>query len=181
MIKSISLLNQEEMFRTIERLAFEVLEEHGDAENLVIIGIQRRGVDIATRLKKILDKRKSTNIPIGKLDINLYRDDWTTLESQPRINSTDIPFSLENKKVILVDDVLFTGRTIRAALEAILDFGRPNSVELLVLVDRGHRELPIHPDFVGKKINTSRDEQVNVLVKEIDQEDRVNLLGRINN
>jgi pyrimidine operon attenuation protein/uracil phosphoribosyltransferase len=178
MSKTIQILNAEEMDRALERLAFEVLERHVQSEELGLVGIQRRGVQIAERIKSILDERLGRDIPLGKLDINLYRDDWTHLSSQPSINSTKIPFPIDDKDLILLDDVLFTGRTVRAALEAILDFGRPRRVELLVLVDRGHRELPIHPDFVGKKINSSREEQVDVLVQELDGRDEVILQSK---
>jgi pyrimidine operon attenuation protein/uracil phosphoribosyltransferase len=159
------ILAGDEMRRTIERLAYEILERHGRCE--------RRGADLAERIKAVLDTRLGARIPLGKLDINLYRDDWTKLNTQPQINCTEIPYDLNGKDIILVDDVLFTGRTTRAALEAILDFGRPGRVELLVLVDRGHRELPIQADYVGKRVNTSSTEQVDVLVSERDELDRV--------
>jgi pyrimidine operon attenuation protein/uracil phosphoribosyltransferase len=167
------ILAGDEMRRTLERLAYEVLERHGRCESLGLIGIQRRGADLAERLKAVLDARLGIRLPLGKLDINLYRDDWTRLSTQPQINCTEIPFDLNGKDIILVDDVLFTGRTTRAALEAILDFGRPGRVELLVLVDRGHRELPIQADYVGKKVPTSRNEQVDVYVRGRDEEDKV--------
>ncbi len=171
--RSFRILSKEEMERIIERLTFEILENHFDLENLAFIGIQRRGVNIANRIIKVLKERWKKDPPLGKLDINLYRDDWTRLESQPKLNYTEIPFDINDKEIILVDDVIFTGRTVRAALEAILDFGRPKKVELLVLIDRGHRELPIHPDYVGKKVETSKDEHVDVLVEEIDGKDEV--------
>jgi pyrimidine operon attenuation protein/uracil phosphoribosyltransferase len=172
-----TILNDKGMSRTLERLAFEVYERRGDDENLAIIGIQRRGADLAERLKKLLDERLGRKIPFGKLDINLYRDDWTTnLELAPTISCSEIGFDVEAKSIVLVDDVLYSGRTIRAALEAILDYGRPRRVELLVLVDRGHRELPIQADYVGKKVETHGEEHVNVLVRERDDEDRVCLV-----
>jgi pyrimidine operon attenuation protein/uracil phosphoribosyltransferase len=172
-----TILNAREMDRTLERLAFEVYERRGDDERLAIIGIQRRGADLAERIKKRLDERLGRKIPLGKLDINLYRDDWTTnLELAPTINCSEIGFDIEDASIVLVDDVLYSGRTIRAALEAILDYGRPRRVELLVLVDRGHRELPIQADYVGKKLDTLGDEHVNVLVTERDDEDRVCLV-----
>jgi pyrimidine operon attenuation protein/uracil phosphoribosyltransferase len=172
------IMNGDQMQKTLERLAYEVLERLPDFSRLALIGIQRRGVDLARRIKHTLEQKIKTQLDLGKLDINLYRDDWTNLTSTPSINSTDIQFDLRGKDIILVDDVLFTGRTIRAALEAILDFGRPRSIKLLVLIDRGHRELPIHADFVGKKVNTSRQELVHVLTKEHDGEDRVILEGK---
>lgn len=170
------ILSEKDMARTLDRLASEITERRGDDENLVIIGIQRRGADLAQRLKEILDKRLEREIPIGKLDINLYRDDWTNLTRQPSINCTEIPFDIESASVVLVDDVLFSGRTVRAALEAVLDFGRPRRVELLVLVDRGHRELPIRADYVGKEVSTFEDQHVNVLVRERDEKDMVVLV-----
>ena len=178
MSKTLRLLDGEEIDRTLERLAFEILERHGQVEDLALVGVQRRGVQIAQRIKGILDERRNVDVPLGKLDINLYRDDWTSLQNQPHINSTEVGFSIDDREILLVDDVLYTGRTIRAALEAILDFGRPRVVELLVLIDRGNRELPIHADFVGKKVNTARDEQVDVLVAELDSRDEVVLQGR---
>ncbi len=171
-----NLLNEQEMFETVRRLSEEILQRHSEPRNLVLIGIQRRGVDLAKRLKNLLDERLGNPVPLGSLDINLYRDDWTSLRVQPRINETQIPFDLSGKEVILVDDVLFTGRTIRSALDAMLDFGRPRKVELLVLVDRGHRELPIHADYVGKTVTTGRGEHVDVYLKEKDGLDRVCLV-----
>ncbi|MFH1912936.1 MAG: bifunctional pyr operon transcriptional regulator/uracil phosphoribosyltransferase PyrR [Pseudomonadota bacterium] len=172
-----TILNEREMARTIERLALEVFERRGDDERLAILGIQRRGADLAERIKLWLDERLGRKIPLGKLDINLYRDDWTTnLELAPTINCSEIGFDIEGASIVLVDDVLYSGRTIRAALEAILDYGRPRRVELLVLVDRGHRELPIQADYVGKKLDTLDHEHVNVLVSERDDEDRVCLV-----
>ncbi len=175
-----TILNDKEMSRTLERLAFEVYERRGDDEDIAIIGIQRRGADLAERLKKMIDEHLGRKVPLGKLDINLYRDDWTTnLELTPTISCSEIGFDVESKSIVLVDDVLYSGRTIRAALEAILDYGRPRRVELLVLVDRGHRELPIQADYVGKKMDTLGDEHVDVLVLERDGEDRVRLVRKI--
>jgi len=172
-----TILNAREMARTIERLALEVFERRGDDGRLSIIGIQRRGADLAERIKLRLDERLGRKVPLGRLDINLYRDDWTTnLELAPTINCSEIGFDIEGASIVLVDDVLYSGRTIRAALEAILDYGRPRRVELLVLVDRGHRELPIQADYVGKKLDTLGHEHVNVLVTERDDEDRVCLV-----
>ena len=161
-MKTTVLLHADEIARVLDRLACQIMERHGDCEQTVLLGIQRRGVDLAVRLGKVLEDKLGRKLPFGTLDINLYRDDWTTMHARPT-----------NKNVILVDDVLFTGRTIRAALEAILDNGRPKTVELLVLVDRGHRELPIHGDYVGRKINTARSEKVNVLMEERDGRDEV--------
>lgn len=173
-----TLLTAKEMGRTLERLASEVFERRGEEEALVLIGVQRRGVDLARRLKTLLDKRLSQPVRLGMLDINLYRDDWTRPGMAPTISSTEIPGDIEGASVVLVDDVLYSGRTTRAALEAILDFGRPRRVELLVLIDRGHRELPIQADYVGKKVNTSSSEQVDVLVAERDEQDKVLLRSK---
>ena len=155
-MKTTVLLHADEIARVLDRLACQIMERHGDCEQTVLLGIQRRGVDLAVRLGKVLEDKLGRKLPFGTLDINLYRDDWTTMHARPTIGESNITTPLDNKNVILVDDVLFTGRTIRAALEAILDYGRPKTVELLVLVDRGHRELPIHGDYVGRKINTAR-------------------------
>ncbi|MFV0349430.1 MAG: bifunctional pyr operon transcriptional regulator/uracil phosphoribosyltransferase PyrR [Halodesulfovibrio sp.] len=178
MSDDVMILSEEEMRRTLERLAYQVLERHGECAELCLVGIQRRGVDLAARLRAILSERLKCDVPLGALDINLYRDDWTSLESQPMINRTELPGDIDGKIILLVDDVLFTGRTIRAALEGILDFGRPRCVELLVLVDRGHRELPIHADYVGKIMNTARNERVDVLIKERDGKDVVLLRAK---
>lgn len=172
-----TILTGKEMNRTLERLAFQVYERHGDNEGLAILGIQRRGADLAERLKLLLDERLGRKVPLGKLDINLYRDDWTSnLELAPTINCSEIGFDVEGASIVLVDDVLYSGRTIRAALEAILDYGRPERVELLVLVDRGWRELPIQADYIGKKVDTFGHQHINVLVAERDDEDRVCLV-----
>lgn len=174
-MKTTSILNADEITRILDRLAFQIIERHGDCEQTVLLGIQRRGADLALRLEKMLEEKLGRKIPFGTLDINLYRDDWTSSSNRPIIGESHIATPLDGKKVILVDDVLYTGRTIRAALEAILDYGRPGQVELLVLVDRGHRELPIHGDYVGRTVNTSRAEKVNVLLAERDGTDEVTL------
>lgn len=171
------ILSGKGMERTLDRLASELSERRGDDPRLVLLGIQRRGADLAERLKTRLDETLGRSIPLGKLDINLYRDDWTTLNIQPSINRTEIPFDIEGASIVLVDDVLFSGRTIRAALEAVLDYGRPKRVELLVLIDRvGLRELPIQADYVGKHVVTNGEEQVDVRVAERDREDKVCLV-----
>ena len=167
------LLEEHEMTRMLERLASQIMERHADCGHVMLVGIERRGADLAHRLAGLLQERLGHPVLLGTLDINLYRDDWTTMHARPTIGESNITTPLDNKNVILVDDVLFTGRTIRAALEAILDYGRPKTVELLVLVDRGHRELPIHGDYVGRKINTARSEKVNVLMEERDGRDEV--------
>ena len=172
-MKTTQLLDGPEISRILDRLASQIMEHHGLCETIALLGIQRRGVDLALRLQKILESKLKHAVAFGTLDINLYRDDWTTSHALPAIGESSIAFSLDNKNIILVDDVLFTGRTIRAALEALLDYGRPSQVELLVLIDRGHRELPIHGDYVGRSINTARVENVNVLLAEHDGQDAV--------
>jgi pyrimidine operon attenuation protein/uracil phosphoribosyltransferase len=172
------LLRIEDIERLIERLALQIIEQHGDCSALVLVGIQRRGVDLARRLAAQINDRLECVIPMGTLDINLYRDDWTSLLGKPQIGQSSIPVRLDNKVVLLVDDVLFTGRTVRSALEALLDYGRPQKVELLVLIDRGHRELPIHADYVGQTLETARSEHVNVLLEERDGVDEVRLQAK---
>ncbi len=171
------LVQADEMSRILERLASQIVEAHGACGQVMLVGIQRRGVDIAKRLQNLLEKRLGTSIAFGSLDINLYRDDWTSLDATPYIGQSSIGGSVDGKNIILVDDVLYTGRTIRAALEALLDYGRPNCVELLVLIDRGHRELPIEAKFVGRPISTQKDEHINVLIKERDGRDEVLLIS----
>ena len=173
----LTLLSRDDMARTLDRMASEVIERHGaDMDSLLLMGIQRRGVDLARRLAVLLENKTGKKITMGTLDINLYRDDWTSLSAFPALGSSSVPLPLEGHKVLLVDDVLYTGRTVRAALEAILDYGRPDSVELLVLVDRGHRELPISADYAGRQIRTSRAEKVDVLLFERDGVDEVKLV-----
>ncbi len=167
------IMQPEDISRSMERLAYEVMERHGDCQKLAIVGIQRRGADLAQRLRAVLETRLGHRVQYGALDINLYRDDWTSLSGKPAIAPTTMPIDCDGAEVLLVDDVLFSGRTIRAALEALNDYGRPQRVELLVLVDRGHRELPIHADYVGRTINTSRVEHVDVFLAERDGKEGV--------
>jgi len=164
--------------RTLTRMAHEILEKHRGIEGLVLVGIRTRGVPLARRLGEKIRAIEGREIPVGMLDINLYRDDLTTIADHPILRKTEIPFSVDGKKVILVDDVLFTGRTIRAALDGIIDLGRPQLIQLAVLVDRGHRELPIRADYVGKNIPTSRDEEVRVSLREDDGADSVDLVDK---
>jgi pyrimidine operon attenuation protein/uracil phosphoribosyltransferase len=162
--------------RTLTRIAHEILEKNRDTEDLVLVGIRSRGVPLAERLaRKVLEIEK-VEVPVGILDITLYRDDATTIGPHALLKATLIHFPIDQKKVILVDDVLFTGRTIRAALDGIMDFGRPSSIQLAVLIDRGHRELPIRADYVGKNLPTSREERVDVSLSEEDGEDAVRLV-----
>ncbi len=166
------LVDSQEFSRIIERLVSEILERHPEG-NIALIGIHTRGVHIARRIKELLEKKLNKEIPMGTVDITFYRDDLMKLYEQPEVKETNIPFQVDDKKIILIDDVIYTGRTVRCAIDVIMDYGRPKKIELLVVADRGHRELPIHPDYVGRKIPTSRDEIVDVRVKEIDGEDAV--------
>ena len=159
--------------RAIIRMAHEIIEKNNGTQELCLVGIQTRGVILAQRLGAEILKITKVQVPAGILDINLYRDDLTRVAEQPVIHKTEINFDLENKIVILVDDVLYTGRTIRAALDALIDFGRPKKIELAVLIDRGHRELPIRADFVGKNIPTSEHEIVHVHFSETDKKEEV--------
>lgn len=167
------LMDSAAMQRALTRMAHEILERHSGIDDLVIVGIRRRGVPLAERLAKILSDIEGKNVPIGILDITLYRDDLATLADQPMVRSTKMPGQVRGKRVVLLDDVLYTGRTIRAALDALVDLGRPERIELAALVDRGHRELPIRADYVGKNVPTSKREAIEVRVKEIDGEDVV--------
>ncbi|MGI6075565.1 MAG: bifunctional pyr operon transcriptional regulator/uracil phosphoribosyltransferase PyrR [Pyramidobacter sp.] len=167
------VMTQDDMERAMRRMSSEIAEKNHGIDDLVIIGIQRRGVYLAGRLREMIRESEGVRLPLGELDITLYRDDITLLTDQPVVHSTSVPFDLNGKKVILVDDVLFTGRTIRAALEALCDIGRPACVQLLILIDRGHRELPIQPNYLGKAVPTSLQESVEVRVKELDGCDEV--------
>jgi pyrimidine operon attenuation protein/uracil phosphoribosyltransferase len=164
------------MERTITRLAHEILERNKGAGNIVIVGIRTRGEFIARRIAARIEKVEGVTLNIGTLDITLYRDDLLGKLEQPQLKGTDILFDLNGKDVILIDDVLFTGRTIRAALDELIDLGRPQTIQLAVLVDRGHRQLPIRADYVGKNVPTMATESIRVHVKEIDQEDSVLLM-----
>ncbi|MBN2018311.1 MAG: bifunctional pyr operon transcriptional regulator/uracil phosphoribosyltransferase PyrR [Candidatus Cloacimonetes bacterium] len=167
------ILDDKEMERILKRLANEVIEKNKGCENLYIVGIHTRGVPIAQRIAGYIEKFENTRIRVGALDITLYRDDLAYIDHQPVIQDSILNFDIEGKNILLVDDVLNTGRTARAALNAILDYGRPESIQFLVIIDRGHRELPIQADFVGKHLPTAKDEAVNVSLKEIDGKDEV--------
>ncbi len=171
------MLNHQDIERTLNRIAHEIWERNRGAENLVLIGIRRRGVTIANRLSEKLKKFEGITIPVGALDINLYRDDLSEIASQPVLKKTEIPFSVQDKKIVLCDDVLYTGRTVRAALDSIIDLGRPKSILLAVLVDRGHRELPIQPNFSGSNVSPAREELVEVMLEEDDGIDQVIITG----
>jgi pyrimidine operon attenuation protein/uracil phosphoribosyltransferase len=168
-----TILDATDIDRVLRRMTHEILEKHKGAENLTLIGIQTRGVHLAKRLGNKIKEIEAVEVPTGDMDITLYRDDWTRISHHPIVQATDILFSVDGKQIVLVDDVLFTGRTTRAAMDAVIDFGRPDRIELAVLVDRGHRELPIQADYIGKYVETRRSEMVNVLLSEHDGEDRV--------
>ncbi|MGE5473762.1 MAG: bifunctional pyr operon transcriptional regulator/uracil phosphoribosyltransferase PyrR [Ignavibacteriales bacterium] len=162
------IMDRTAIHRAINRIAHEIIERNKGIEDIVLIGIQRRGVPLARKIAKMINEFEGTLPPVGILDITFYRDDLSLLDEHPIINGTNIDFSLNNKKVILVDDVLFTGRTVRAAMNAIIDIGRPKMIQLAILIDRGHRELPIRADYIGKNVPTAMNEVVNVNLEEID-------------
>ena len=175
------VMDADRIGRTLTRIAHEIVERNKGVEGLAIIGVRTRGVPIARRIAQTLKEITGDSIPIGALDITLYRDDLmrTSVGPQPLVRRTEIPFSIDNHKILLVDDVLYTGRTTRAALDALIDFGRPKAIQLIVLVDRGHRELPIKADYVGKNLPTSPEESVQVRLQEIDGTDEVLLEGGV--
>lgn len=169
------ILDEASIRRALTRIAHEILERNKGVDDCVIVGIKTRGIHLANRLKERIFQIEGKSLPGGELDITLYRDDLTEKSDQPKVRDTDVP-NVTGKKVILVDDVLFTGRTVRAAMDALIDLGRPQMIQLAVLIDRGHRELPIRADYVGKNVPTSRSEVVSVYLKEIDSgEDRVSI------
>lgn len=168
------IMDKENIRRTLMRIAHEILEKNKGREDLCVIGIRTRGAVLAERLNDCIRQIEGSSVPVGILDITLYRDDLTLVSTQPLVRETMVSFDITGKKVVLVDDVFFTGRTVRAALDALIDLGRPASIQLAVLVDRGHRELPIRADYVGKNIPTSLDQNVRVVLEETDrQEDQV--------
>jgi len=173
------IMNASEMTRALKRMAHEIVEANKGVENVVLLGIQRRGVPLAKMLGEALTQIEDQEVPQGSLDITFYRDDLSTLGPTPQVSSTEMPFDINEKIVVLVDDVLYTGRTVRAALDVIMDWGRPQAIRLAVLVDRGHRELPIRPDFVGKNVPTSQKEIIKVKVKEFDDKLEV-VVGEVN-
>lgn len=167
------IMDEAAMKRALTRIAHEIIERNKGVENVALVGIRRRGGPLAERLARKIEEIEGVKVPVGVLDITLYRDDLTTLSAYPLVHRTEIDFDINDRIIVLVDDVLYTGRTVRAALDALIDLGRPQCIQLAVLIDRGHRELPIKADFVGKNTPTSKLEIVNVLVKEYDGEDGV--------
>ncbi|MDI9438905.1 MAG: bifunctional pyr operon transcriptional regulator/uracil phosphoribosyltransferase PyrR [Limnochordia bacterium] len=172
------ILDHEQIRRALTRIGHEIVERNRGTEGVVLVGIRTRGVPLAERLAEVIERIEGVQIPVGVLDITLYRDDLSSVAEQPIVSHTSMPMSVEGRVVVLVDDVLFTGRTARAALDAIMDLGRPARVQLAVLVDRGHRELPIRADYVGKNVPTSTREVIAVRLREIDGDDRVVILER---
>lgn len=173
MIEKAQIMDEKGISRALVRIAHEIIEKNKGVHDIVLIGIKRRGVPLAARLAEEIHKIEGVKLKAGILDITLYRDDLSTLGDQPIVNNTSIDFNISDKIVILVDDVLYTGRTVRAALDAIVDIGRPRAIQLAILIDRGHRELPIRADYVGKNVPTSKNEIVCVNVEEIDGVNKV--------
>ena len=178
-----AVLDADAISRALSRIAHELIEGSSDLDRLALVGIQTRGFPLASRIRRLIEERSGVKLPLGALDITFHRDDVRLRDGvrppgrQPVVRATSIPFALEDMTVVLVDDVLYTGRTIRAAIDALLDFGRPARIQLAVLVDRGHRELPIRPDYVGKNLPTARDERIQVELVEVDEVDQVLLVG----
>jgi len=175
-LKSVIVMDAKAVERALIRVAHEIVEKNKGAENLAVIGIKTRGAYLAERIAELIEQIEKVKVPVGLMDITLYRDDIQGKLEQPVIQKTEILFDVVEKVIILVDDVLFTGRTIRAALDQVIDFGRPKNIQLAVLVDRGHRELPIRADYVGKNIPTAKDDQVKVKITEVDKEDSVSII-----
>lgn len=177
MFEKAKIMDEKAMSRAITRIAHEIIEKNKGVKDVVLIGIQRRGVPLAERIAVKIKEVEDVKVPVGILDITLYRDDLSLLSEHPVINGTDIDFSITGKKIVLVDDVLYTGRTVRAAIDAIMDLGRAKMVQLAILIDRGHRELPIRADFIGKNVPTSKNEVVHVKVDKFDGVNEVVISG----
>ena len=173
------IMTGDEIRRAIVRISHEIVEKQAGTEGLALVGIQRRGVPLARRISEAIEEHEGVSLPVGALDITFYRDDLSLVAQQPIVKGTDLPFDLNGATVVLVDDVLYTGRTIRCAMDALIAFGRPRAIRLAVLIDRGHRELPIRADHVGKNVPTSREELVHVHVAEIDGSDEVSIARQL--
>ena len=169
------ILGKNDILRALTRISHEIIERNHGAKNIALVGLRTRGVHLASRINKLIESIEGATVPTGILDITLYRDDFRSSMKQPQVRATDIEFEIDNMNVILVDDVFYTGRTVRSALDAIIDFGRPKKVELAVLIDRGHRELPLKADYVGKNIPTAYDEEIVVRLEEEDGIDKVTI------
>ena len=172
------ILDGAEVRRALRRIAHEIVEANKGADDLVLLGVQRRGVPLAKAIAESIERFEDVSVPLGAIDITFYRDDLSTIGPAPRVSTTDMPMDVTDKEVILVDDVLYTGRTVRAALDAIMEWGRPRAIRLAVLIDRGHRELPIRPDFVGKNVPNSKAEIIKVKVQEFDGREEV-IVGEV--
>jgi pyrimidine operon attenuation protein/uracil phosphoribosyltransferase len=179
MIEKAKIMDEQAINRAITRIAHEIIEKNKGVEDLALIGIQRRGVPLAKRIEEKIKEVEGVDIPVGILDITLYRDDLSLLSEHPIIKGTEIDFIIYDKRLILVDDVLYTGRTVRAAIDALMDLGRPLMIQLAILVDRGHRELPIRADYIGKNVPTSKTEIVHVKLDEIDEANEVVIAERL--
>lgn len=175
-VEKSEIMSATEMDRTVQRLAHEIVEKSGGTKDLALIGIRRRGVPLAQRIARAIRGAENVDVPVGTLDITLYRDDLSKIAAQPVLHSSEIPFGVDDKDLVLVDDVLYTGRTVRAAVNALFDLGRPQRIRLCVLIDRGHRELPIEGAFVGRRVDTSASEIIEVRLNEIDHQERVMLV-----
>jgi pyrimidine operon attenuation protein/uracil phosphoribosyltransferase len=167
------ILSADEIRRALVRIAHEVVEKHGGTDGLALVGVQRRGVPLANRIAASIADHEQVTVPVGAIDITFYRDDLSMVAHQPVVKGTELPFDLTGLTIVLVDDVLYTGRTVRAGMDALMDFGRPRAIRLAVLVDRGHRELPVRADHVGKNVPTSREEVIRVHLREVDGVDEV--------
>jgi pyrimidine operon attenuation protein/uracil phosphoribosyltransferase len=178
-VEKAQLMSAAEIERTLQRLASEIIEKTHGAKDVALVGIRRRGVPLSERLAATIKNLNGAVVPIGVLDITLYRDDLTTVAHQPVVQSSEFPFDVDDRVLILVDDVLYTGRTIRAAMNGLFDLGRPKRIHLCVLIDRGHRELPIEASFIGRSVQTSDTEIIEVRLKEVDGEERVMLVDRV--
>lgn len=176
MIQKTEVMDGTSLNRSIKRISHEILEKNKGTNNLVLVGIKRRGVPIANNIKSNIKEIENVDIPVCTLDITFYRDDLSKENEEPKLKEYNLEYDINGKTVILVDDVIFTGRTARAAMDALLNNSRPNYIQLAVIIDRGHRELPIRPDYVGKNVPTSKDEHINVCIKEIDDEEGVYLI-----
>jgi len=178
-IEKRQLMSADEIRRTLERLAHEIVEKSGGAKDLALIGVRRRGIPLAERLAKSIRTSSKAEIPVGTLDITLYRDDLSTVAPQPVVQSSEISFPVDDRDLLLVDDVLYTGRTVRAAMNGLFDLGRPRRIRLCVLIDRGHRELPVEASFIGRAVETTDAEIIEVRLNEIDHEERVMVMDRV--
>ena len=178
-VEKTQLMSATEIDRTLQRLAHEIIERNGGTTNVALIGIRRRGVPLSERIARIIHSVAGTTVPVGTLDITLYRDDLSLVASQPIVQSNEISFAVDDMVVILVDDVLYTGRTVRAAMNGLFDLGRPRRIQLCVLIDRGHRELPVEATYIGRHVQTTDTEIIEVRLNEIDQQERVMLVERV--